>query len=263
MAHSRNNVSDDPSRRRKWQAFTVAAAAVAVLLVGWGVSQRRMEPRPDVEATTQVASNQPAVASAPGKTPGPAGATYDVSASFYASRNGKDVRLTQGSRVRPDDKLFAIINASQPVFVYIINRDEAGQSFLLFPLPGFSPGNPIPTGQMTRFPGTRNGRQIYWNVTSAGGQEHFFLYVTPDRLVEFERLLAALPRAELGRNVSNVALSTPAIGVLRGVGGLSAETSSPTSSTGAELADLQPLSDQNESAAGVWARRVSFQNPAE
>ena len=255
--------SEESNSRRKWQAFTVAAAAVAVLLVGWSVSQRRMEPRPDVEATNQVAPNRPAVESGPGNTPGPVNASYDVSVSFYASRNGKDVRLTQGSRVRPGDKLFALVNASQPVFVYIINRDEAGQSFLLFPLPGFSPGNPIPTSQMTRFPGTRNGQQHYWEVSSAGGQEHFFLYVTPERLVEFERLLTALPRAELGRNVSSMALSTPAIGVLRGVGGLSAEASSPAPSIGAELADLQPLSDQNESAAGVWARRVSFQNPAE
>ena len=47
------------------------------------------------------------------------------------------MKLSQGSRVRPGDKLFAVIDSSQPVFAYIINRDEAGQSFLLFPLPGF------------------------------------------------------------------------------------------------------------------------------
>ena len=191
------DVSEASIRQRHWQRFAVAAAAVAVLLVGLTVYQRSTEPRPDGTAT-EVVTNPPVAANTPAKAPSPVNASYNVAASFYASRNGRDVRLTQGSRVRPGDELFAVINASEQVFVYIINRDEAGQSFLLFPLPGFSPGNPIPTGQMIRFPGTRNGQQIYWSVTSAGGREHFFLYVTPQRLVEFEQLLAALPRAELG-----------------------------------------------------------------
>ena len=108
----------------------------------------------------------------------------------------------------------------------------------------------------------KSGQQHYWQVTSIGGQEHFFLYVSPTRLVDFEQLLAALPRAEPGRSVGSLPLPTSAIGLLRGVGGLSA-ASSQTSSTGNELGDLQPLSDRNESADGVWARRVSFQNPSE
>ncbi len=188
--------------------------------------------------------------------------SYEVMASFYARRNGGDVRLTQGSRVRPGDELFAVIDASKPVFVYIINRDETGQSFLLYPLSGYSPDNPVRTDQKVRLPGTRGGQQHYWQVHSVGGQEHFFLYVSPTRLVDLEPLLAALPRAELGRSVNNVALPASAIGLLRGVGGLSA-ASSETSSIGNELGDLQPLSDRNESAEGVWARRVSFQNPSE
>jgi hypothetical protein len=98
-------------------------------------------------------------------------------------------------------------------------------------------------------------------VTSPGGREHFFVYVTPQRLVEFEQLLNALPRAELGRAVSSMPLSASAVGVLRGVGGLTAATS-PSNTAATELADLQPLSEQHESAEGVWARRVSFENPA-
>ena len=56
-------------------------------------------------------------------------------------------------------------------------------------------------------------------MTSIGGQEHFFLYATPHRLVEFEQVLTALPRAELSRSVSSMPLPASAIGVLRGVGG--------------------------------------------
>jgi len=191
----------------------------------------------------------------------PVGAPYKVAASFYAVRNGQNVRLTQGSRVAPGDKLFAAIEASQPVYAYVINRDEAGQSYLLFPLPGYVPANPIPPSQINRLPGSRNGQPHYWEVTSAGGREHFFVYVTPHRLVEFEQLLAALPRAELGRSVTSMPLSTSAIGLLRGVGGLSPADKTSPSSLGAELAELAPLSDTNETASGVWARKVTFENP--
>ena len=187
--------------------------------------------------------------------------SYEVRASFYARRNGVDVPLTQGSRVRPGDELFAVIDASKPVFVYIINRDETGQPFLLYPLSGLSPVNPVHTEQKVRLPGTRGGQQHYWQVHSVGGQEHFFVYVSPTRLVDLEQILATIPRAELGRSVTNVALPAAAIGLLRGVGGLSA--SSETSPIGNELGDLPPLSDRNESAEGVWARRVSFQNPSQ
>ena len=240
----------------RWRKSLLAVAAVIVagLLVGVGMFGR---------ATTDgVARPEALLVSSAAEIPPAPSAGYNVAASFYASRDGRDVRLAHGNRVRPGDKLFATINASQPVFVYVVNRDEAGQSFLLFPLPGFNPANPIPTNQPSRLPGMRNGQQHYWEVTSAGGREHFFVYVTPHRLVEFEQVLSALPRAELGRTVSSIPLSGSAIGLLRGVGGLSAATSS-SNSAAAELADLQPLSDQHESVQGVWARRVSFENPAE
>jgi hypothetical protein len=121
---------------------------------------RRVAEAPGV--TTPTTQNLDASAT---NTPGN---SYEVRASFYARRNGSDVPLAPGSRVRPGDELFAVVDASKPVFVYIIDRDDTG---------------------------------------------------------------------------------------------LSAAASSQTSGT--ELVDLQPLSDRNESAEGVWARRVSFQNPAE
>lgn len=251
QSYSRETV---PSPRR-WRKSQLAAATAAVvgLLLAFSMFDRRVADAPGVTApVTQTLDARATPAT---------GNSYEVRASFYARRNGNDVPLAPGSRVRPGDELFAVIDASTPVFVYIINRDDAGESFLLFPLSGLSPANPVRTDQMVRLPGTKDGQQIYWKVTSAGGQEHFFLYVTPTRLVDFEQLLAALPRAELGRSVNSLPLPTSALGVLRGVGGLSAASSQTP--TGTELVDLEPLSDRNESAEGVWARRVSFQNPPE
>jgi hypothetical protein len=241
---------DDPSSKswRKWQIAAAAGAIAALLAVLVILGQR-------------VAGDRRAEASAP--TAVPANNSYEIAATLFAVRDGRDVKLSQGSRIRPGDKLFAVIDSSQPVFAYIINRDETGQSFLLFPLPGFDPANPLSAKQKARLPGTRNGEQLYWQVTSAGGQDHFFLYVTPHRLVDFEQVLTALPRAELGRSVSSMPLPASAIGVLRGVGGLSSVGNSPAASIGAELTGVPPLRDENESAEGVWARRISLQNPAE
>jgi serine/threonine protein kinase len=255
---------DDASSRswRKWQ-ISVAAGAVAALLAGLIMFGQRVADGRGAEASTEAMSNQPLPASTNERTAVPVNDSYEITASFYASRDGRDVKLSQGSRVRPGDKLFAVIDSSQPVFVYIINRDDAGQSFLLFPLPELDSANPLSARQKARLPGTMNGQQFYWHVTSVGGQEHFYLYVTPQRLAEFEQVMSALPRAELGRSVSNLPLSTAAIGVLRGVGGLSAVSSAPPSSAGTELAGVLPLGDDNESAEGVWARRISLQNPGE
>jgi serine/threonine protein kinase len=255
---------DDPSPKfgRRWQ-IAVAAGAVAALLAGLVMLGQRVADSRSSDPSTEVTSNQRVPTSTSAQTVVSVNDSYEITASFFALRDGHDVKLSQGSRVRPGDELFAVIDASQPVYVYIINRDETGQSFLLFPLPGFDPANPLSARQTARLPGTQNGQQLYWRVTSIGGQEHFFLYVTPHRLVEFEQVLTALPRAELGRSVSSMLLPTSAIGVLRGVGGLSSVESSPTASTGAELAGVPPLRDDNESAEGVWARRISLQNPAE
>ena len=244
---------DPLAGRRGWRKAQVAVAATAIagLLLVFSMFDRTPAEAPAVAtATTQ---------NLPGATP-PIDNSYEVTASFFARRDGRDIRLTHGSRVRPGDELFAVIDASKRVFVYIINRDETGESFLLFPLSGFSPFKPLRNEKVVRLPGTRDGQQHYWQVHSVGGQEHFFVYVSPTRLVDFEQQLADLPRAEVGRSVSSLPLPAAALAVLRGVGGLSA-AASPQTPIGTELVDLQPLSDRNESAEGVWARRVSFQNP--
>ena len=201
---------------RKWQ-IAVAAGAVAALTAGLVMFGPRVTDGRGSGASTEALSNQPLPTSTSAEMAVPVNGAYEIKASFFALRDGREVQLSQGSRVRPGDDLFAVIDSSQPVFAYIINRDEAGQSFLLFPLPGFDSS----ARQKARLPGTQNGKQLYWRVTSIGGQEHFFLIVTPHRLVEFEQVLAALPRAELSRSVSSMPLPASAIGVLRGVGGLS------------------------------------------
>jgi hypothetical protein len=93
-----------------------------------------------------------------------------------------------------------------------------------------------------------------------GGQEHFLVYVTPERLGAFEQILAALPRAELGRPVDGIPLSVAAIEGLRGVGGI-VGGGAATDKLSA-LAELEPLPEGEEQTTGVWARRITLENPA-
>ena len=73
-------------------------------------------------------------------------------------RDGQKIWLRQGARVVPGDRLFLEFESSQPVFVYVVNQDEQGEGYLLFPIPGNSPTNPLPPGQSHRLPGRRSIR---------------------------------------------------------------------------------------------------------
>ena len=134
--------TDDPAPTApRWRTVAMAATVAAALFVAFIMFDRKVAEAPGVITEGINSGQPPAVQPAPNMVPA-VDSSYEVMASFYARRNGDDVRLTHGSRVRPGDALFAVIDASKPVFVYIINRDETGQSFLLFPLSGLSPANP-------------------------------------------------------------------------------------------------------------------------
>ncbi len=235
---------------RPWVDWRIAAGAVAVtgvLLVG--VAQMRR----DAPAEPERAAPSAAKVAAP--------ASYDVMAAFYAVRNGQNVRLTTGSRVAPGDHLFLTLDVSRPVYVYVINQDEAGSAYLLFPLPGNETQNPVALNAANRLPGFRKGEAHYWEVTTAGGREHFLVYVAPERLTDFEQMLAVLPRAEDDRPVDAVPLTARAVGALRGVGGLAPARERATVPSIPGFPDLKPLPETREAATGVWARRISFDNP--
>jgi eukaryotic-like serine/threonine-protein kinase len=237
----------DPGAWPDWRIGAGAVAVAAALLVGVAQLDRDAPVDPEREAPAAATVAAPA--------------SYNVRATFYAVRNGANIRLTAGSRVAPGDHLFLTLDVSRPVHVYVVNQDEAGEAYLLFPLPGNEPQNPIPLNATNQLPGSRNGEAQFWQVTSAGGREHFLVYVAPERLTDFEQMLAVLPRAEADRPVEAVPLTARAMGALRGVGGLAAPREQPSAQAIPGLADLKPLPETGEATTGIWARRISFENP--
>jgi hypothetical protein len=73
-------------------------------------------------------------------------------------------------------------------------------------------------------------------------------------------VFASLPRPELGRTPKPPRLPDEAIRRLRGVGGLTAK---PSEGSTAKLAPIfsTPLGETEETARGLWVRKLTIDNP--
>ena len=225
------------------------AAVIAGIVVGapvyWMATRAGFPPPTSV---VPAARQQPGAAS-----------SYSIDAGLYRVSASGESKLRPGDRVAPGDRLSMHIQVSQPAHVYVVNEDDKGESYLLFPLPNQDVSNPIPSGQSVRLPAGGNA-PLYWTVTSAGGREHFLVFATPEPLPAFEKMFASLPHPQLNAPVLASPLSADAVGVLRGVGGL---TASPRA-TGNKLAEqfTTPLPQTAETVNGLWVRQITLDNPA-
>ena len=151
------------------------------------------------------------------------------------------------------------LRVSAPTYVYIVNEDDRGESFVLFPLPGQAVANPVAADTPIRIPGTK-AQQVNWQTTTAGGREHFLIFASPERLSAFEEMFAALPQPAFGQPVVSAKISNQALLKLRGVGGL---TATPGAQSSARLANVftSSLGDGEETANGLWVRQLTVDNP--
>jgi hypothetical protein len=188
-------------------------------------------------------------------------ANYQIATTVYRhDPSGRDKPLHQGDAVSTGDELYAILKVSAPTYVYIVDEDERGNTFVLFPLPGQAVDNPLTPDTPTRIPGTR-AEAINWQIDSSGGKEHFLIFASPDRLQTFEELFSTLPRPSFGKPPIVTKLPAASIGKLRGVGGL---TSPPLTASSSRLSTIftQPLRENEERAEGLIVRQLTVDNPA-
>ena len=148
-----------------------------------------------------------------------------------------------------------------PTYVYVVNEDDRGESFLLFPLPGLLTTNPLPAGSTHLLPGSSEEERIYWTVSRTGGREHFLVFASPQPLSPaFQGLLDALPRASAERAITPRRMSNAMVGALRGVGGL-VKGPPAESQPGLRAEFGVPLPAGEETARGVWVRQLTLDNP--
>lgn len=189
----------------------------------------------------------------------PVPAAYGVEAALVLRTDGGAVRLANGDRVEPGDRLSLELHTTRAVHAYVINEDERGEAYLLFPQPAFDLHNPLPPDSSLVLPGTMGGRENAWTVTSAGGREHFLIVVSPEPVAELESDLAALPAPSADRPVQYAALGEASQARLRGAGGLSEV---PAASSERVIERYRTLAGREDDVTGVWVRHVVLENPA-
>lgn len=236
-----------PRAVRKSQLFAagIAVAGIAVLVlvaIFWRQHNRSVQGPP--APLSSAASGLP----------------YSVEARAWNGR-GRQAPLTDGSIVALGDSISLTLRASRDLYVYVINEDDAGEIYLLFPSPEFSPTNPLPADQPHVLPGRRRNRDVYWQVTSPGGRERILLVAGPERLATLEAEAERLPRPAKDQPVRYAKLPPEALKQeLRGIGGW--VESSPSGELGLRaLFDRAPiLRDREEETRGVWIRRLELRN---
>lgn len=184
---------------------------------------------------------------------------YEVEAHLVRDGPGAARRLEDGARVAPGDRLSLELRASVPLHVYVLDEDERGQCFLLFPLPGQEVANPLSPGRH-RLPGRRRGQELSWMVTSTGGREHVLLVASPAKVAELEQEIRRIPPASVDRQALAAPLAAQAAYRLRGIGGLT-PTESSAAAPGRLFGRARRVSKVAERTRGVYIRRIVLDNP--
>jgi hypothetical protein len=242
-----------PHPRPAPSPLRIASMAALVVLVAGALmfTKTRWLPVP-------APGSAPMASQAPNPLPS-ADTGYTVEGAFYKYSDGQRVRLGPGDRVAPGDGLGFQIKASIPVFVYVVNEDDHGEAYLLFPLPGQESLNPLSGGVAHELPGIRDARDVHWQVTSVGGREHFVIYASPERMGVIDEQLRSLPAPVAGRTVTATRLPESALTRLRGLGGLTAPAGPSKAHYLFEGAG--PLGANADTAHGLWVRQLTLENP--
>jgi len=175
--------------------------------------------------------------------------------------SGSGVQLAPGDGVAPGDSLSVVFENSDSLYVYVINEDEQGESYLLYPHADVTPRNPLAPGSHS-LPGRRGGNRVFWRVTSAGGTERFLLVASRRALPSLDPDELGLDRPERDRVVEYTRVPPEAVAMLRGVGGMVETDDREGRSAREQLFDLAtPLPSRSETVSGVWMRKIEVENP--
>ena len=254
-------MAHDPSQR-----YTSIGAMEMALAAALGPSEvhwkdaRRGPTRPALWLSIVAAGIALAAVAIALLRPAPIGA-FTVDATLVREGQGIEERLRTGGRVFPGDALSLDFKGSEALFVYILNEDRKGETWVLFPA-GLDLDNPLVPGVTHKLPGDLDSLPQSWKVTSAGGEETILIIASRRPLGDLENELARLPHAGPGRPGTYAQLGPEAIDLLlRGIGGMMGRIE-PTASAGSRLAQIAKLVPETGRSTGdIWVKQILLQNP--
>jgi hypothetical protein len=224
-----------------------AAALLAVLTLGL-VAIHGIEDRWPWE---EPAPSPPAV---------PTAGRLTATAHVYRDEKSGPKLLIPGSTIHPGDNLFLEILGTDSMYAYVINQDDLGHAYVLYPGPSFDLKGALAPGITHRLPGTHGGVPVNWVVSSAGGRETITVIAARHPREEIEQDIASIPRASLDADVAYSAVSPRTLEVLRGIGGVTQE--SRPSAVGPSVAGKLIGKVQTGTTGEVWTWQIDLMNPA-
>jgi serine/threonine-protein kinase len=230
-----------PAPPSRWSTWIVAGGTIAALAAGGGLYWNR--------------AGSPAAA--PPATQSPSlvvpRESYDIEAAFYRKLpGGGEERLGEDSRVRVNDEIHLAVQTSKRTYLYVVNEDDKGVAYLLFPDPAHNMNNPIVPNAKVRVPPDLN-----WKVDSAGGQEHFIVFASTDELAALGDAFQRLPSPRRGGEPQPLAPGT--VDRLRGLGRLTPATPSDAAASRFRDVFTTPLKGP-ETATGMWVRQLTVKS---
>jgi hypothetical protein len=249
----------ESARSRSWPRWLPAVAVVAALSVlgAWALfAPRKGEPGAPAPLpvgavpTARIVAESTAHEAMLEQTP-------SAEVWFWRVRGDQKQLLQTGSAISPGDHLYLEYRGAEPLYVYVLDEDEHGETYTLFPVAGSDLGNPLRAHDKLRLPGRRDGQAFDWLTTSAGGHEQVLIVASRKRVPTLEQLVAALPAADPGHPVAYARVSDDAMASLRGIGGMApAPAREPRESRLGALA--RELAARH--APGVWLRSLELEN---
>ena len=183
---------------------------------------------------------------------------------MYRERDGLRERLLTGARIRTGDLLSMTVECPREMYLYVLNEDENGSLYVLFPLPGLDTVNPLAAGASHRIPGQTGNRLIHWKVSAPGGVETVLAIGSPEPLRALERDLAAMPHASYPAPVPLANVSREAVLSLRSIGELGETDATPTVERQSRLSTaLAGAANDPSARERLWIWQIQLQNPRE
>jgi len=148
------------------------------------------------------------------------------------------------------------------MYLYVLDDDNEGSPFVLFPIPGLEATNPLKAGVRHQLPGRQNDSLMYWIVTNPAANERVIAIASREPLDELESVVRALPPVERGRPVRHARVGDEALSRLRGIGGIEAEPIQPEKSRSLLEQAIRGLTERGHQKGDVWVWEAKLQNLA-